>query len=48
MHMWDSQKEAQEVLNIAPFFEVDFYGEAYQKPEHRNKIVAGLRKAGLI
>jgi tetratricopeptide (TPR) repeat protein len=43
----EARKEAQEVLSIAPFFEVDFYGEAYHKPEHRNKIVEGLLKAGL-
>jgi adenylate cyclase len=43
----DARKEAREVLNIAPFFEVDFYGEAYHKPKHRNKIAEGLRKAGL-
>jgi adenylate cyclase len=43
----EAQKEAQKVLRIAPFFEVDFYGEAYHKPEHRNKIATGLRKAGL-
>lgn len=43
----EAQKEAQKVLNIAPFFEVDFYGEAYHKTEHRNKIAYGLRKAGL-
>ena len=43
----EAQKEAQKVLSIAPFFEVDFYGEAYHKTEHRNKIANGLRKAGL-
>ena len=43
----EAQKEVQEVLSIAPFFEVEFYGEAFYNPEHRNKIVAGLRKAGL-
>ena len=43
----EAHKEAQEVLTIAPFFEVDFYGEAFYNPEHRKKIVEGLRKAGL-
>ena len=43
----EARKEAREVLSIAPFFEVDFYGEAYHNPEHRKKIVEGLRKAGL-
>jgi hypothetical protein len=42
-----AREEAQKVLSIAPFFEVDFYGEAYHKTEHRNKIANGLRKAGL-
>ena len=39
--------EKAEILNISPFFKVDFYGQAYQNPDHRAKIVAGLRKAGL-
>jgi len=43
----EAREEAQKVLSIAPFFEVDFYGEAFYNPEHRNKIVAGLHKAGL-
>jgi adenylate cyclase len=43
----EARKETQEVLSIAPFFEVDFYGEAYHNPEHRRKIVEGLRKAGI-
>ncbi len=43
----EARKETQKVLSIAPFFEVDFYGEAFYNPEHRKKIVEGLRKAGL-
>ena len=43
----EAQKEAKKVLSIAPFFEVDFYGEAYHETEHRNKTANGLRKAGL-
>jgi adenylate cyclase len=43
----EARKEAQKVLSIAPFFEVEFYGEAFYNPEHRKKIAEGLRKAGL-
>jgi adenylate cyclase len=43
----EARKETQKVLSIAPFFEVDFYGEAFYNPEHRKKIAGGLRKAGL-
>ena len=39
--------EKAEILRISPFFKLDFYGQAYQNPAHREKIVAGLRKAGL-
>jgi adenylate cyclase len=39
--------EKAEILRISPFFKVDFYGQAYRNPAHREKIVAGLRKAGL-
>ena len=39
--------EKAEILRISPFFKIDFYGRAYQNPTHREKIVAGLRKAGL-
>jgi len=39
--------EKAEILSISPFFKLDFYGQAYQNPAHREKIVAGLRKAGL-
>jgi len=43
----EAQKEARKVLEIAPFFEVDFYGEAFYNPDHRKKIVDGLHVAGL-
>ncbi len=42
-----AQKEARKVMEIAPFFEVDFYGEAFYNPDHRRKIVDGLHVAGL-
>ncbi len=38
--------EKTEILRLSPFFDVEFYGHAYQNPDHREKIVAGLRKAG--
>ena len=42
-----ARQEADEVLRISPFFQVDFYGKAFHNPEHRAKIVGALRKAGL-
>jgi hypothetical protein len=42
-----AEAEKAEILRISPFFKLDFYGQAYQNPDHREKIVAGLRKAGL-
>ena len=42
-----AEAEKAEILRISPFFKLDFYGQAYKNPAHREKIVAGLRKAGL-
>jgi len=42
-----AEAEKAEILSISPFFKLDFYGKAYRNPDHREKIVAGLRKAGL-
>jgi adenylate cyclase len=42
-----AKAEKAKILNISPFFKLDFYGQAYRNPDHREKIVAGLRKAGL-
>jgi tetratricopeptide (TPR) repeat protein len=39
--------EKEKILRLSPFFRIDFYGQAYQNPDHREKIVSGLRKAGL-
>ena len=39
--------EREKILSLSPFFKIDFYGQAYQNPNHREKIVSGLRKAGL-
>ena len=40
-------EEKEKILSLSPFFKLKFYGQAYQNPEHRDKIVSGLRKAGL-
>jgi adenylate cyclase len=42
-----AEAEKAKILSISPFFKLDFYGQAYRNPDHREKIVAGLRKAGL-
>ena len=42
-----AQVEKTEILRLSPFFRVDFYGKAYQNPNHRERIANGLRKAGL-
>jgi len=42
-----AQAEKTEILRLSPFFRVNFYGKAYQNSNHREKIVAGLYKAGL-
>ena len=39
--------EKDAILRISPFFRVDIYGQAYRNQNHKNKIRAGLRKAGL-
>jgi adenylate cyclase len=39
--------EKAEIFRLSPFFRVNFYGQAYQNPTHREKIINGLRKAGL-
>ena len=39
--------EKGKILSLSPFFKIDFYGQAYQNPNHREKIVSGLRKSGL-
>jgi tetratricopeptide (TPR) repeat protein len=42
-----AEAEKAKILSISPFFKLDFYGQAYRHPAHREMIVAGLRKAGL-
>jgi adenylate cyclase len=43
----DARSAAQEALRLYPFFELDSYGTAFRNREDREKIVDGLRKAGL-
>ncbi|MHC4271987.1 MAG: tetratricopeptide repeat protein [Planctomycetota bacterium] len=43
----DAEREVKEVLRLNPFFKVDSYGTAFRNPSDREKIVEGLRKAGL-
>jgi adenylate cyclase len=42
-----AEAEKANILSISPFFKLDYYGQSYRNPDHREKIVAGLRKAGL-
>ena len=43
----DDKREAQEVLRLEPFFEIENYGAVFRNQADRDKIVQGLRKAGL-
>jgi adenylate cyclase len=43
----DAEREAQEVLRLEPFFEIENYGTIFRNQDDRAKIVQGLRKAGL-
>ena len=43
----DAEREVNEVLRLDPFFEIDNYGTVFQNKEDRDKIVNGLRKAGM-
>jgi adenylate cyclase len=43
----DAVREVKTVLELNPFFEAGSYGTVYRNPAHRDKIIAGLRKAGL-
>ena len=38
---------ASEVRRLEPFFELDSFGRALQNPSDRDKLIVGLRKAGL-
>jgi adenylate cyclase len=43
----DAKREAATVLRLDPFFELDSFGTAYRNPADREKILEGLRNAGL-
>lgn len=43
----NARREAQEVLRLQPFFRVDQYGTVFRNQADRERIVQGLRKAGL-
>lgn len=43
----DAEREAQEILRLDPFFNIDNYGTVFRNQADRDKIVQGLRKAGL-
>ncbi len=45
--MDDARRAAAAVRHLHPFFEVDFYGEAFRDPAARERIRDDLRKAGL-
>jgi hypothetical protein len=43
----DATHSAAAVLRHYPFFEIDSYGSVFRNPDDRDKIVEGLRQAGL-
>lgn len=43
----DAVRAAEQVRRKDPFFKTDTFGSAFQNHAYREKIVAGLRKAGL-
>ena len=43
----DAQDAVDDVLRFDPFFEVQYFGTAFQNQDHRVLIADGLRKAGL-
>ena len=43
----DAKRSAEKVLRLNPFFEVGNWGTAFRNPADRDKIIEGLRKAGL-
>jgi hypothetical protein len=43
----DAAREAEEIRRLDPFFKVDDFGTAFRNRSDRDKIVAGLHKAGL-
>jgi adenylate cyclase len=45
--MNEAAEAASEVRRLEPFFELDSFGRALRNPSDRDKLIAGLRKAGL-
>jgi adenylate cyclase len=43
----EAKNSAQKVMRLHPFFEVDGYGTVFKNPSDREKIIVGLREAGL-
>lgn len=43
----DARREAQEVMRLQPFFKIDQYGTVFRNQADRERIIQGLRKAGL-
>jgi tetratricopeptide (TPR) repeat protein len=43
----DAARTAQTVRRLQPFFEVESYGTMLRDSSHRERIAAGLRRAGL-
>ena len=43
----EAARAVDTLLRLDPFFEVSSFGTGYRNPEHREKIVTGLRSAGL-
>jgi hypothetical protein len=43
----DATHSAARVLRHYPLFEIDSYGNVFHNPDDRDKIVEGLRQAGL-
>jgi adenylate cyclase len=46
-HHADAKRSAEKVLQLNPFFEVGNWGTGFRNPADRDKIIEGLRKAGL-
>ena len=45
--MEEAQQSASKVLELAPFFKTESFGTVFRNPEDRNKLIEGLRMAGL-
>ena len=43
----DARQSAAKVLRLDPFFKIESYGTGFRNPSDRQKIIAGLQKAGL-